>query len=190
MRIDKKLNLIVPIETAAGTTYIHSTPIGREAFDKYFLVISKTFAAIYSEGLSVIAGPRVAAMMLKKISEIAGVWDGPEGVELGLMAEIRRMSNVVRLTENGWQPIPLQMALDKGLLDSEDIEEAEGAIVFFTLASLMHRRNEIPEVLGGLCRLWGTQTSFLSVMEYQKSLPTSTPDANTGETATVSSIPV
>ena len=60
MRLDNKLNLITEIETDdKATIFVHSTPISRDVFEKYFLVISKTFASIISEGLSFISGPRV-----------------------------------------------------------------------------------------------------------------------------------
>ena len=76
MKIDKKLNLVIPIETDDGTLYVHSMPIRREIFDTYFLVLSKTFAAIHGEGLGEIAGPRVAALILKKIAMDTGMWEG------------------------------------------------------------------------------------------------------------------
>src|SRR3954465_11092498 len=94
LRIDKRLNLVIPIETSIGTVFVHSCPIRREIFEKYFLIISKTFAAIYSEGLNVIAGPRVALMMLKQIAINANAWEGNDGVESGLLNEIRRITNV------------------------------------------------------------------------------------------------
>ena len=62
MHINRKLNLVIPIERADGSQiFTHSTPISAEVFDKYFLVIAKTFSAIYSEGLGPLGGPRVAA---------------------------------------------------------------------------------------------------------------------------------
>ena len=81
MRIDRRLNLVIPIDGAAGRFYLHSMPVSRVVFEQYFLVLAKTFSAIYGEGLSALSGPRVAAMMLKRIAQRDGSWEGQDGVE-------------------------------------------------------------------------------------------------------------
>lgn len=189
MKIDRQLNLVIPVERETGTLYVHSMPIGREVFERYFLVISKTFASIYSEGLNVMAGPRVAALMLRQTAETMGVWLGEDGVEAGLMAEIRRLSNVLTLGDNGWQMQPLQVALDRQVLDAEEVSEVENAIVFFTVASLMHHRSEREGVVTGAAKMWNAQISSQSIMELKASLQTLTETDNTGERDQPSSIP-
>jgi len=190
MNIDKRLNLVVPIERDDGTNlYIHSTPISYEVFEKYFLVISKTFAGIYSEGLNVLAGPKIAAIMLKRIAQELGLWDGEEGVGSGLMSEIRRLSNVLCLTDGKWQPLPLETALNRGLIGEDDFREAEGAIVFFICISAMHKRSLVESTLNGMCDLWGLQTTSLNCSEYGNLLPTLTETDNSGEKVTLSAIP-
>ena len=55
MKIDKKLNLIVPVYGDDEKTircYVHSTPISRETFERYFLIIGQTF------GADLLPGPR------------------------------------------------------------------------------------------------------------------------------------
>lgn len=190
MRLDNKLNLITEIETEDKTTiYVHSTPISREVFEKYFLIISKTFASIISEGLSFISGPRVAAMLLKKIAVDQGVWDGRNGVDVGLMSEIRRLSNVVMPSSSGWVTVPFQDAIDKKLLDGDDIAEVEGLICFFICASAMSRRTEVASVLERM-RLWGSQTTSLNSTAYAASLPTSTETETSSNLESTSSVPV
>ena len=44
MKIDRRLNLVQPIETGSGTVYLHSVPLSREVWETYFLVLSKTYA--------------------------------------------------------------------------------------------------------------------------------------------------
>jgi len=100
MKLDKALNLVIPIDQDEGRIYVHSTPISLEVFEKYFLAISKTFAAIYSEGLNVLAGPRVAALMLRRVSDDLGL-------DTGLIDEIRRLSNVIV----SGKAVPLEVAL-------------------------------------------------------------------------------
>lgn len=183
MKIDRKLNLVFPIDTDAGTVYVHSTPISREVFEQFFLVIGKTFSALYAEGLNVMAGPRVAMMLLKKIAEETGVWDGPNGVERGLVAEVRRLTNVIVRSDDGnWSSIPYQEALARKMIDDEDASEAEGAVVFFICASAMHRREQLRPILIGMASLWGSQITSYSSTEFGVSLRTSTETDNSGET--------
>lgn len=189
MRISSKLNIVVEVVTEEdGTIFVHSTPISRDVFERYFMIIGKTFATIIGEGLTLISGPRVAAMLLKKVAADAGVWDGPGGVEQGLMAEIRRLSSVVMPGPNGWKTLPLQDAISKKLLSDEDIAEVEGLLVFFICVSAMSRKTEL---LGLVSRLsvWGTQTTSLNSTEFAGSLQISTPDETSSSTASTSSVP-
>jgi hypothetical protein len=190
MKIDRKLNLVVPVERAPGeTVYVHSMPLGREVFERYFLVISKAFAAIYNEGLGFVAGPRVAAMLVRRVAEDMKVWEGPEGVQAGLVAEWRRLSNVLAPTAKGWDTIPLDQAIAQAFLDEDDASEVENAIAFFCLASAMHKRMELRAVLDGASKLWGAHVTSLNSTEYPASLPTSTAAENTGAKAIASPIP-
>lgn len=184
MKINKKLNLVVPVETDTGFLYVHSMPITREVFEKYFLVISKAFTVIYNEGLTVTAGPRVAAMMLRTVAEKAGVWDGSDGVENGLMNEIRRLTNIIVPTAAGWSTIPFSEAKD--FLDPDDVSEVEGQIVFFILNSAMHKRSRVEAILTVAANFWGSLITSSNVTEYQASLPTSTTGASIGAKETPS----
>lgn len=189
MKITKNLNLVVKADTERGEVFVHSTPISVNIFEKYVFIISKTLSTLYEEGLTVFAGPRVAAITMKNIAIQRNIWDGPDGVENGLMNEIRRLTNVVMPGENGWESIPYHDAIKSGVIDAQAASEIEGQLVFFTCVSRMHRPKEIPALLDGISEVWGTQSTSLNSTEFQNSLPTSTPAANTGEKVTVSSIP-
>ena len=189
MRLDDKLNLVLPVVRDDGSTiYIHSTPISRDVFETYFLVISKTFSEIYTEGLNVVSGPRIAAMMLRKVATEMGIWDTVGGVRDGLMQEIRRLSNVVYPADNGWATLPLSVAAERKIIDSEDIWEAENTIVFFIVNSTMHKKRMMPSVLERMRDLWAIQTSQLNSTGFLASLATSTETANSGGTAVASSV--
>lgn len=189
LRIDKRLNLVMPLQTEIGTIFVHSCPIRREIFEKYFLIISKTFAAIYSEGLNIIAGPRIALLMLKQIAINSNAWEGADGVESGLLNEIRRITNVLLPTGNGWSVSMYSDAIAKGLFTQDEMDEIEGEIVFFICASAIHRKADLSTVLDGLKSLWGAQTTPLNCSEYRTSLPTSTVIETLPETVKASSIP-
>lgn len=180
MRIDDKTNLVVEVTGKNGLIYFHSMPISRETFKKYYFIMSKTFAKIYSEGINSIAGARVAAMMIEDMakdnfrSASANWWDGSDGIQNGLMNEIKRLTNVVVQDGGQWKTFPIHIAIAQKLIDEEDWFEAEGEISFFILASAMHNRMDLPGILMGMTAMWGGQTTCSNVTDFAASLPTST----------------
>jgi hypothetical protein len=184
MKIDKALNLIVPVygdDEQTVRCYVHSTPVSRETFEKYFLIVSQTFSQIFNQGLGAAAGPAVAMLLLKKIAEVDKSWDGPEGVQAGLVEEMRRLTSVVAPGEDGaWRPIPLNIAVDRKLLTPDDQAEVENAIVFFIVVSAMLRRAARREMLETAVGYWGARTSSSTCAEFTASLGTSTGTASSG----------
>lgn len=189
MKIDRKLNLVLPLEDEGKTLYVHAMPISRQVFERYFKVISKTFNEIYTGGHGVISGPRVAAMLLKSNAETMGEWDGEAGVERGLMAEIRRLTNVVALTDQGWQSVPYEVARKEGMLDDDTASEVENVIVFFIVASSVHLKAELPAILKTLSGLWNVRVESSNCTDFASSLETLTEIENTGAKVARSSIP-
>lgn len=187
MKINKALRLVIPIESDDGSTvHVFASSISREIFEQFFVVISKAFSQIYNEGLGVTAGPRVAAMMIRKVAEDMGETDN---VEKGLINEILRLANVVVPGEQGWDTLPFHEAIAKGSIGKEEAGEIENALSFFSLASAMHRRTEREAILKGAVALWGGQITSSDLTEFIRGLPTSTKDANSGETKKESSVP-
>jgi hypothetical protein len=193
MQIDRKLNLVQTFETNAGTVHVHSTPISHEVCRDYFLILRKTYAQMIAQGLFPAGGSSSASLMMERIAKLDNVWEGVDGVRDGLMAEIRRLTNVVVPSPQGWQPIPYEQALSQNMFDVEDVEEMEGAIVFFTCASLVFRGRRNSErlrmLLGVMEFQWHTRSTSSDSMAWAASLPISTPAVNTGATVPVSSLP-
>jgi hypothetical protein len=202
VQLNRRLNLVIPVSRAdgSGDVYVHSTPISREAFERHFLIISKTFAWIYNQGLGSLSGPRVALMLMRKVAESSVLADGPPDAReasraLALaevdsfVAEVRRLTNVARPGPGGWEVVPYQEAVDRGALDADDRAEVDNLIVFFTVVSAVHRRDEVGTILGMMEQLWGAQTTSSTCTEFAASLGTSTATGSTGERATPSSIP-
>lgn len=184
MKINKQLNLVVQVENDNGDIiHVHSTPLLRETFNQYFLVMSKAFSAIYGEGLGAISGPRIASRMLRHIAENLGEWHGQQGVELGLMGEIRRLTNVLVPTANGWETMMYDDALTQELISAEDADEVEGIIVFFILNSALQRQQMKKTFIEAGARLWGAATTLLGLTEYRSFLSTSTEAATTNPPA-------
>lgn len=189
MKIDRHLNLVQTVDQGGGELlYIHSIPIARETFERYYLVIARSFAALYKNGLDFMAGPKVAMYVLRDTAKELGTWEGPGGVEQGLVAEMRRLSNVLLPGPTGWVTVPFQEALDKNMLSPDDAAEVESAIAFFICNCAMHKRSTLLQILDGMVGLWGAQTTLSNSTEYARSLPTSTGTDSSGTTAPTSSV--
>lgn len=187
MRIDRALNLVIPVVQEERTIYVHSTAISTEVYDIYWRVLARTFADINTQGLGAM-GPQIAAKMLREVADEMGVWaDEPRakrvGVERGLLAEIRRLTNVLVCVDKGWEMIPIEDARKAGHLDDEDVKEIEGRLVFFTAGSHLFPKANRRGLLAGSLSLWGAQIESLDCTEFMRSLMTSTGAASTGETA-------
>lgn len=191
MKINKPLNFVIPIYDSEDTIdakgnkiyavpscWVHSTPIRQETFERWHLLLSKVFSSIYGEGLDYRVGPRVASLRLREIAEGMKIWDGPDGAEVGLVAEIRRLTNVIY--PNKLDVVPWQMAVAS--IDPSDVSEVENAITFFTLASHIHRKHELRIILEGAAGIWSAQITSLTCTEFSISSRTSTEAGNSGET--------
>ena len=188
MKLNRKLNFVIPVEGDTGTLYVHSMPLSREVFERYYVTIAQTFTKIYTQGITLVAGPRVAYMTLKEVAIENGVWEGPLGVEQGLIAEINRLSNVIIPVDGGWASVPLHDAIQKGVLDQEDVDEVMGIVTFFIVASAMHKRTELPALLEYVAKTWTAQLSSLNSTEYQTFLRTSIATDSSG--AKVTQLPI
>jgi len=180
--LNRKLNLVLSVDTEKGPVHVHSSPIGREVFEDNFLVISRAFTAVYTNGLGPVTGPRVAALLLKQEAKTLNVW---ERTQQSLMGEIHRLTNVIAPGDSGWESMPFDVARKRGVLNDDDASEVENCIVYFTCASSIHLRAEMTVAMEGLSTLWNAQTTSSNVTEYMRSLPISTVEETTGETATV-----
>lgn len=206
MHIDKRLNLVIVLQQADeddenDTTppiYVHCTPLLLETVKTYHMVLAKAFSALMSERLSVTAGPSVAAYTLEEVAKTTyrspGVtwWEGRDGVEQGLFAEMRRLSNVIAPRPNGWGLIPLQMVLDGGQEVALGADEATGVmnqLAFFMVVSAIAPVRDRGKLVKGGAYLYDGQTTLLGCTDYTTSLTTLTPAVNTGASIPASSIP-
>lgn len=180
MKISRSMHLIIPVDTEMGTAYIHSVPISKEVYREHFFILSKTFSAIFSEGLGVVAGPRVAYLMLEHICEKDKIWEGTTGVRNTLVNEIIRLSNLVYPVEGkGWDTKPLEVALDREIVE---LDEVIGELVFFTCVSSINKPAQAQGLMKEVNGMWNSQTTSLSLTDWMRSLPTSKPVASSGET--------
>ncbi|ENZ0267131.1 hypothetical protein ACGABA_004665 [Escherichia coli] len=185
MKIARNLNLIIPVRTEKGNSWIHATPISKEVFKEHFFILSKTFSAIFSEGLGVVAGPRIACLMLERISSDMNIWDGEKGVRNTLVNEIIRLANLVYPVEGkGYDTLPLDMALERGIVEFDDVA---GELIFFTCVSSINSPEQAKGTMDVVNGIWSTQCSSLNLTEWIASLPTLKSAASSGATANTSS---
>ncbi|EEQ3000034.1 hypothetical protein ACRC3P_004663 [Escherichia coli] len=185
MKISRNLNLIIPVRTEKGNGWVHATPISKEVFKEHFFILSKTFSAIFSEGLGVVAGPRIAFLMLERISRDSGIWDDDKGVRNTLVNEIIRLANLVYPVEGkGYDTIPLDMALEREIVELDDVA---GELVFFTCVSSINSPEQAKGTMDVVNGIWSTQCSSLNLTEWIASLPTLKSAASSGATANTSS---
>ncbi|HHL4378400.1 TPA: hypothetical protein ACQ8TC_001428 [Escherichia coli] len=185
MKIARNLNLIIPVRTEKGNGWIHATPISKEVFKEHFFILSKTFSAIFSEGLGVVAGPRIAFLMLERISRDSNTWEGDKGVRNTLVNEVIRLANLVYPVEGkGYDTIPLDMALEREIID---LDEVAGELIFFTCVSSINSPEQAKGTMDVVNGIWSTQCSPLNLTEWIASLPTLKSAASSGATANTSS---
>ncbi|HAM4766478.1 TPA: hypothetical protein IBW81_004437 [Escherichia coli] len=185
MKISRNLNLIIPVRTEKGNGWIHATPISKEVFKEHFFILSKTFSAIFSEGLGVVAGPRIAFLMLEWISRDSNAWEGDKGVRNTLVNEVIRLANLVYPVEGkGYDTIPLDMALEREIID---LDEVAGELIFFTCVSSINSLEQAKGTMDVVNGIWSTQCSSLNLTEWIASLPTLKSAASSGATANTSS---
>ncbi|ELD0413845.1 hypothetical protein QNZ02_000794 [Escherichia coli] len=185
MKISRNLNLIIPVQTEKGNGWIHATPISKEVFKEHFFILSKTFSAIFSEGLGVVAGPRIAFLMLERISRDSNAWEGDKGIRNTLVNEVIRLANLVYPVEGkGYDTIPLDMALEREIID---FDEVAGELIFFTCVSSINSPEQAKGTMDVVNGIWSTQCSSLNLTEWIASLPTLKSAASSGATANTSS---
>jgi hypothetical protein len=177
--INKKLNLVIPLDTGTVKIWIHSMPISREVFESNYMLLTKTLANLYANGVGSTFATRIAALSLKDVAKEMS--DEGQDISVNFIQEINRLTNVLMPGNNGWQTIPFVEVKNKKLIDEQLLSEVENAIVYFTVASAIHLRSELSMVYQSLKSVWNAQTSLLNVTEFANSLQTSKTSENTGE---------
>lgn len=192
MKIDRNLNLVMPIQTAKnGVVHIHSVSISRAVFEQFYLELGKVFSQCFdsvNQAHLVLSAPQLAYPALKSIATKAGNWDGTGGVKFGLVNEIIRLTNILVSGEKGWESIPFDTAVKRGVLDEDDEAELLSSLVFFIAISKVapkDLKNSFLEMAGAL-RNW--VLSSLDATGYMNGLPTLNKKEPTGKKAKESSV--
>lgn len=212
MKINESLNLVVPLvservtrivdgkEVAEDVVRVHGyhIPISREVFEANYRILAATKAYLYSNGAQflMVSGPRIASLTLRDEARKDAVQRGDvdkdgkpsEAAADALLQEIKRLTTILAPGAQGWEPIPVDSAIQRGIIDAEDWREAESSLVFFTFQSALATKAERTGTTKATASLLKAVSTSSSLMEFAASLPTSTSDAPT-ETKAVSSLP-
>jgi hypothetical protein len=192
MQVNRALNVIIPVDTPTGRIFVHSTPISRDLFERYWLVLSKTYSEFQRLQMMETA-PANAMRMLRRVARMVprddgtgNEWDGVDGVANGLIPEMHRLTNVVRprpaAQGGGWEPVPLENAD----LDPDDLAEVESLLAFFTVISATPlRRRGRAEWERLIADSLECQLTSSDCTEYSRSLATSSATASSGATVPI-----
>lgn len=187
MRIDRNLNIVMPIQTAnSGKVFVHSASVSRSIFEQFYLELGKVFSQCFdsiNQAHLALSAPQLAYPALKSIATAQGNWDGAGGVKFGLVNEIIRLTNVMISGENGWELIPLDTAVKREMLDEDDEAEILSALVFFTAISKVAPKDLKSSFLEMAGSLRGWELTSLDSTEYKNGLPILTKKEPTGKKA-------
>lgn len=189
MRIDRALRLILPIERDDGVVlFAHSEPIAEAIFIAHHRALSMTYAQLDGDGLIRSGGIRNADLVMKDVCERIGVWkDDPVtktvGAERGLLAEIRRLTNVFAPTEHNWEMVPLDDCVSRDILSEREAREVRAAAVFFICAFHHFPRQNLKTFLQMCSGRIGAHVTYSSATEFRNTLPTLTDAESFGATA-------
>lgn len=178
--INKKLNLVLPVEIESGKIWIHSTPLSREVFESNWALLTRTLSNLYGNGIGPAMAPRVAALCLR---ETAKEMDETVDLSSNIFNEIYRLTNVLMPSSNGagYESQLLYQVKQKKLIDEETLAEVENALVYFIVASAVHLKSELPMVHQGLKQIWKAETTSFGITEYGNSLKMLIEPENIGE---------
>lgn len=186
--INKKLNIVLPIQRGTKTIeievevdgkpekqsqevpniigYVYAIPLSTGAFEMNFDLLGRTFTRITTGGFGAVAGPRGAAIIMRKIDKDAAQ---------PLLDEMMRSTMFASLSSNkGWVQMPLTEAIQRKFIDEDESSEVENALAFFIVASSMYKKSENREAMLGLASLWGALPISSNFTEFLGSLQTST----------------
>lgn len=183
MQLDRRLNIVLPIERGSDTLYVHATPISRAIFETYYLVLAKAWSALVGHGLNTAAAPGVALLLLRETAQAMDRWQGANGIEQGLLPEIFRLTNVLMPSPQGYQVVPFEEVRRNKSIDDDDLAEVENILVFFTLASVVPPKRDREGIIVGIAAVWNAQTTSSNSTEYLNSLPTLKETGSSGEKA-------
>jgi len=181
LKLTRDLRIAFSVDTPDhGRVHVHSLPLAR--FETFVLELGETYSKVfgsYDPKHVAMTAPQMALPALRLVSKRMGTWEGPDGVEAGLINELSRLTTVAHAGAAGWEQIPLHLALQRGILDEDTHAEVASSLVFIFLTLRVGPDVLREDTLRMASSARGWQYTSLGFTEYLASLPTSTPVAST-----------
>lgn len=193
--LDKNLNFVRKLDTPDGEVHIHHALVDYDCFKANYRLIGKISSRIYEDrnpGLMPVTGAFAfndlaghgLDLTTMKPSEIDVIKNDKNSVidtvqlekDLAFMGEMKRLTNVIIMSNGSWELIPLNQALSSGIITQQQFDGVIGTIVFFTVYRLLEMGSP-DRILNG----YNSFTTSLNCADYMKSLPMWTPDDITGK---------
>ena len=173
--IDDKLNLVLDV---TDNIKVFHTPISVETFEANFRILAAANSSLFSHGAhyAYANGPRIAALTLKdegKKEAESRMEEGDFGAS-ALLAEIKRLTLIVKPSASGWEPVPV----DGSGLDADEWKELESQIVFFTCLVSLAAKRQRKEIASGVASALKGSIVSSSLSEWTASLPVLTKPAS------------
>ncbi len=188
MNINEELKIVIPIRSnAKGETLIwgYHTPISRTIFEQNYRILAATKAEISKHGnyYRLNNGPSIALLTLSDVSRKDSIENGLFDQETGqgfdksaqaLLNELKRLTVIIAPSEGGYDQLPIDAAISKGLIDRDEWSEAESTLVFFTCFYALAKKSDKADMLKAVADVLKALSTSLPPMEFIDSLQTST----------------
>lgn len=160
--------------------WAYHTPISMDFFETNYRVIAATKQAIFGKSLGYAyeSGPRVARLTLLDCAKTDAMeWGLEQSTGSAILNELKRLTNILAPNEknSGFDPLPIDIAIGRNIIDAEEWAEAESAIVFFTCAYAMARKQGREMVATACASVLRAQITSLDSSAFLASLAQLTP---------------
>ncbi len=192
MTITDTLNLALPIRSAfierpdpenpgstmtvsEPTLWAYHTPIGADVFAASYRIIAATKTAIL--GRLVESAPRIATLALHDAAVADAEEFGTKDADRALLQEIRRQTFILAPGANGFETLPVDIAITRKIISDAEWSEVESILVFFTCGYAMAMPSRQAIMANFLASVLGGSMSSSPPTAFIASLPTSTTNA-------------
>lgn len=173
MKINDDLNLVLELD---DNRHLFHTPLSVAVYEANYKILAATQAELFGDGLkrAFLTGQGIAALTLvdegKRIAT-SREEEGDHGAS-ALLDEITRKTTILSPGADGWEFLPVEIAIQKGLLDAQEWKEMLSSIVFFTCACYLSPSRARRDAMKSLAETIGASTTVLNPEAYADSLKT------------------
>lgn len=185
MIVNNELNLVLPIrydDKGEPIIYAYHSPISTEVFTANYRILVAANAAIWQRGSNYAAACASTANLALLDAATADAQErGIESQGPAFLAQIKRLTYVLAPSANGYEQLPVDIAITRGTIDAGDWNEVESSIVFFFLGYALLPRAARKVRCGLIASALNGSITSLPALESIHSLRQSTPVADSIE---------